>query len=394
MVRELRNLYIDICILNDELSKIISGLSSVQELENILEDDKDLQLLKNKIVGKIKSKQYERNQLEESFKSIMLGTYRLKVSFKGGEILCGNDNIRDSVLERYEKTLHEYIELFSTEGIESKNAVEDLSNIFSQMKSFCQMLEELLQHLIWIRKEDSDCFDGLSLSLISEKIRAYDAVMASYQEFIKLLSEEETRTFSNLNAKYIFKNTSLMPLVFANNTHPLIGQKNSLKRLFLCQFHVERTPSMRVSLDKNFYNCFGCGKNGNVVDYLSQIHGISSVEVLYLLAEIFMMYIPDNPFRLGDRYNVVLKYRSVLLSDEYRKFLTESMDGVCKKSPQYKSVYMTLLAQIDRIKAGVWDEDFCFEPKQKGYIFMDLYLVRGEELTKKLIPSSDDILPF
>ena len=42
-----------------------------------------------------------------------------------------------------------------------------------------------------------------------------------------------------------------------------------------CPFHDDRTPSMKV--DKRFY-CFGCGANGDVIEFTSKLFGITALE--------------------------------------------------------------------------------------------------------------------
>ena len=36
----------------------------------------------------------------------------------------------------------------------------------------------------------------------------------------------------------------------------------------LCPFHNEKTPSFIVNTEKNTFNCFGCGKSGDIFSFL------------------------------------------------------------------------------------------------------------------------------
>ncbi len=51
----------------------------------------------------------------------------------------------------------------------------------------------------------------------------------------------------------------------------------------LCPFHNEKTPSFNVNVDKGFYKCFGCGKSGDIISFVSeteQLNFSESVEAL------------------------------------------------------------------------------------------------------------------
>ena len=39
----------------------------------------------------------------------------------------------------------------------------------------------------------------------------------------------------------------------------------------LCPFHNEKTPSFLVNQEKNTFNCFGCGKSGDIFNALASI---------------------------------------------------------------------------------------------------------------------------
>ena len=71
----------------------------------------------------------------------------------------------------------------------------------------------------------------------------------------------------------------------------VIGKNLSLKKrdnnnyVALCPFHKEKTPSFNISDDKGFYHCFGCGKNGDIFNYLMETENLSFVEALNKLAD-------------------------------------------------------------------------------------------------------------
>ena len=71
----------------------------------------------------------------------------------------------------------------------------------------------------------------------------------------------------------------------------VIGKNLSLKKrdnnnyVALCPFHKEKTPSFNISDDKGFYHCFGCGKNGDIFNYLMDTENLSFVEALKKLAD-------------------------------------------------------------------------------------------------------------
>lgn len=45
-----------------------------------------------------------------------------------------------------------------------------------------------------------------------------------------------------------------------------------------CPFHTESTPSFKVSPAKQFYNCFGCGANGDAIKFLQEYSGLSFLD--------------------------------------------------------------------------------------------------------------------
>lgn len=53
-----------------------------------------------------------------------------------------------------------------------------------------------------------------------------------------------------------------------------------------CPFHNDRTPSMKV--DKRFH-CFGCGADGDVIDFVANLYGLEAKKAAEKLAEDFQI---------------------------------------------------------------------------------------------------------
>ena len=57
-----------------------------------------------------------------------------------------------------------------------------------------------------------------------------------------------------------------------------------------CPFHNDKTPSMK--LDKRFH-CFGCGADGDVIDFTAALYGLGKKEAAIQLAQDFGLSYED-----------------------------------------------------------------------------------------------------
>ncbi len=86
----------------------------------------------------------------------------------------------------------------------------------------------------------------------------------------------------------------------------IVGRYVQLKKgganfMGLCPFHGEKSPSFSVSPTKQFYHCFGCGKNGNAISFLMDHAGMNFVEAVKDLAQQYGMQVPEEDASPQDR---------------------------------------------------------------------------------------------
>jgi DNA primase len=133
----------------------------------------------------------------------------------------------------------------------------------------------------------------------------------------------------------------LQDLIARADIVDVVGRSVQLKKgganlMGLCPFHGEKSPSFSVSPTKQFYHCFGCGKNGNVISFLMDYAGMTFVEAVHDLAKDVGMQVPQDDASPQDRAREqALRERQNTLSsvlqqasDAYRKFLKDAPRAV------------------------------------------------------------------
>ena len=86
----------------------------------------------------------------------------------------------------------------------------------------------------------------------------------------------------------------------------IVGRYVQLKKgganfMGLCPFHGEKSPSFSVSPSKQFYHCFGCGKNGNAISFLMEHAGMTFIEAVNDLAQQYGLQVPEDDISPQDR---------------------------------------------------------------------------------------------
>ncbi len=109
-------------------------------------------------------------------------------------------------------------------------------------------------------------------------------------------------------------------------------KKRGKNYMALCPFHPDRTPSLSFDPERGLFHCFGCGKSGNLIQFIMEIEGITFFDALKKLAA--KAGVEIKPTKYSERKAKVLDilkwakdfYHSILLSsegEEARNYLKE-----------------------------------------------------------------------
>jgi len=131
--------------------------------------------------------------------------------------------------------------------------------------------------------------------------------------------------------------TFIQELIARADVVEIVGRYVQLKKgganfMGLCPFHGEKSPSFSVSPAKQFYHCFGCGKNGNAISFLMDHAGMTFVEAVKDLAQQYGLQVPEDDASPQDRARAAeQREKQTTLNDvlekageAYRKHLKES----------------------------------------------------------------------
>lgn len=113
-------------------------------------------------------------------------------------------------------------------------------------------------------------------------------------------------------------------------------KKGGANYMGLCPFHGEKSPSFSVSPSKQFYHCFGCGKNGNAIGFLMDHTGMGFREAVTELAQSTGLQVPEDDVSPQQRERAAqAREKQATLTDmlekagdAYRKHLSQSQKAI------------------------------------------------------------------
>ena len=100
-------------------------------------------------------------------------------------------------------------------------------------------------------------------------------------------------------------------------------KKKGKNFLGLCPFHQEKTPSFSVSPEKGVYHCFGCGKGGDVFNFVMDLEHFSFPEALRYLARKANIDLPDKRDKKELDYYEKLYLAVSVAQDYFRESLED-----------------------------------------------------------------------
>lgn len=105
-------------------------------------------------------------------------------------------------------------------------------------------------------------------------------------------------------------------------------KKSGRSFMAVCPFHQEKTASMSLDRARGLYHCFGCGKGGDVFDFVRETRGVEFGEALDMLASkagITLVSDPGEARRRGKRAAAVEALRRAV--DVYHQRLKKAVDA-------------------------------------------------------------------
>jgi DNA primase len=99
----------------------------------------------------------------------------------------------------------------------------------------------------------------------------------------------------------------------------------------LCPFHQEKTPSFTVSPIKQIFYCFGCGKGGDIFNFVMEMERCEFPEALRLVAEKCGISIPKpKPSSPAERTQSSVRTTLVELHREAHTFFVKQLQGTAE----------------------------------------------------------------
>ena len=154
--------------------------------------------------------------------------------------------------------------------------------------------------------------------------------------------------------------SSVKDAVSARNAAEFYGIHVNRSGMARCPFHNDRTPSMKV--DRRFH-CFGCGADGDVIDFAARLFGLGNKEAAEKLASDFGVSYDSGFHHRQSRQkpHVIRKNQRQLREEAERNFyriltdyyhlMRQWKEGRAPKAPdeEWDSYFCEALRNLDKV---------------------------------------------
>lgn len=156
----------------------------------------------------------------------------------------------------------------------------------------------------------------------------------------------------------------------------MYGLKIRRNNMASCPFHNDRTPSMKV--DHRFH-CFGCGADGDVIDFVSMLYSISNLEAARKIASDFGISYDTKPVKSTTKKVICKKSNAQIYAEAEQRCFRVLSD-------YYHLLKKWEIDYAPSIEDEIWHPLFVEALQKKSYMehLLDI-LVFGEIEEKALL---------
>lgn len=141
-------------------------------------------------------------------------------------------------------------------------------------------------------------------------------------------------------------------------------QKSGTAMVALCPFHTESTPSFTVH--EKYFKCFGCGKGGDVFEFIQGVEGIGFSDAVKRVAEI----VGVQPIKVNGTVNATIQPQQSRTTAVYG-YVDEqgaTLYEICRVEPGKGGKSRDFLQRFEHAGATVWQK----HPRQVLYHLPDV----------------------
>jgi twinkle protein len=163
----------------------------------------------------------------------------------------------------------------------------------------------------------------------------------------------------------------------------------SNNKVALCPFHNEKTPSFTIPKDDNMYKCFGCGKAGDVINFVQELNNCSFIEAVRTIAQRYNFELNEDikeynkPIQRIEKIDTRLiewfEGRGISNNTLLRFGITQSLEWMPKANKETIAICFNYFRdnELVNIKYRAAQKDFKLE-KNAELIFYNLDSIKDE----------------